>query len=581
MERSRARARANQNVPLFSEPIFGANSHRYIGASHSRRSNVSRSQYENTILRNLDSYFSITTLGTNFTTEILAGIVQFLVCMYILKMNPIYLKEADMNESSVYFATCVTAGFGSIMMGLFAGVPIVVAPGMSMNTYFTWVLVKELGLPWQTALGYSFCQAVFMLIISVICIRTGLLMALTDSFRIGVSIGIGIFLARIGFSLMDLTEEVHSTLHITSNTYIGLATLLLIAVLDYHFSRTRKIPKALAYILCILGSILAAVVYGLIHTRIETGSIAWSDFRPVSLPNPRPTLLQLSFLHFELTAIYVIPILTITHLIDSGCTALALLEQAYLVGYSAPTQPTTQFGMTSPNNELVPEETLPNEDIYYVTWTETTKRLDPNHTNVNFDNQNSATGGQVGVSLQLMAKSTRTRNVLIIDSISAGIGALLGTSTTTCYMESSIGIYLGARTGIAAIVAGMCFIPCIFFENLMMNVPKVGTGAALILTGFSLFPLIRHLELEDLSESVPALFAALYIPIGKSIGNGAALSYLGLCAFKVLTGQLKVWKWDVWMTRTIWVVLVIATVMGMLVTSDLVFHLAFGKSEVS
>src|SRR5882724_11572924 len=121
--------------------------------------------------RTLERYFHFRELGATWRTEILAGFTTFITMAYIVFVNPAILSKTGMPIAAVTAATCLCAAFGSILMGLFARYPIALAPGMGLNAYFTYTVVKGMGVPWETALGAVFLSGVAFLLLTVLGIR--------------------------------------------------------------------------------------------------------------------------------------------------------------------------------------------------------------------------------------------------------------------------------------------------------------------------------------------------------------------------------------------------------------------------
>src|SRR5271170_6238272 len=148
----------------------------------------------------LERYFEFKKLNTTWKTEILAGITTFITMAYIVFVNPAILKDAGMPVPAVFAATCLAAAFGSILMGAFARYPIALAPGMGLNAYFTYTVVKGMGVPWQTALGCVFLSGVAFLILTVTGVRQLIISAVPRSLFAAVAGGIGLFIAFIGLA---------------------------------------------------------------------------------------------------------------------------------------------------------------------------------------------------------------------------------------------------------------------------------------------------------------------------------------------------------------------------------------------
>src|SRR5438132_196301 len=146
----------------------------------------------------LERYFEFQRLNTSWRTEILAGITTFITMVYIVFVNPSILKDAGMPVAGVFAATCLSAAIASILMGAFARYPIALAPGMGLNAYFTYTVVKGMGVPWETALGAVFLSGVAFLILTIAGIRQWIIAAIPPSLYAAVSAGIGLFIAFIG-----------------------------------------------------------------------------------------------------------------------------------------------------------------------------------------------------------------------------------------------------------------------------------------------------------------------------------------------------------------------------------------------
>jgi AGZA family xanthine/uracil permease-like MFS transporter len=146
----------------------------------------------------LERYFEFAALGTNWRTEILAGVTTFVTMAYIIFVNPSILQETGMPFQAVMAATCVSAAIGSLVMGIFARYPIALAPGMGLNAYFTYSVVKGLGVPWTVALGAVFLSGVIFLILTIFGIRQLIVSAIPPELYAAVASGIGLFIAVIG-----------------------------------------------------------------------------------------------------------------------------------------------------------------------------------------------------------------------------------------------------------------------------------------------------------------------------------------------------------------------------------------------
>ena len=184
----------------------------------------------------LEQYFQFKALETNWRTEILAGFTTFMTMAYIIFVNPSILHEAGIPLPAATAATCISAAAGSLLMGVFARYPIALAPGMGLNAYFTYVVVKGMGIPWQAALGAVFLSGVVFLVLTIFGVRQLIISAIPPQLYAAVAAGVGLFIALIGFRNSGIIIPSASTTVTLGNlrqpaTALALFGLMLIAVL--------------------------------------------------------------------------------------------------------------------------------------------------------------------------------------------------------------------------------------------------------------------------------------------------------------------------------------------------------------
>jgi AGZA family xanthine/uracil permease-like MFS transporter len=216
----------------------------------------------------LEHYFEFKQLGTNWRTEILAGVTTFVTMAYIIFVNPSILHEAGMPFKAVVAATCFCAAFGSIAMGVFARYPIALAPGMGLNAYFTYTVVKGMGIPWEAALGAVFLSGIAFLILTFLGIRQVIVEAIPGELYAAVAAGIGLFIATIGLRNAGIVVASPATLVTLGNlrdknTLLAIFGLVVIAAL-----LARGVRGAM--LIGILTTTLVAALAGLIKWSPET-----------------------------------------------------------------------------------------------------------------------------------------------------------------------------------------------------------------------------------------------------------------------------------------------------------------------
>ncbi len=218
--------------------------------------------------KRLETYFEFARLGTNWRTEILAGVTTFLTMAYIVLVNPAVLHDAGVPLPAVTAATCLSAAFGSILMGIVARYPIALAPGMGLNAYFTYTVCIKMHVPWQTALGAVFLSGIIFLALTAVGIRQMILRAIPHQLYAAVAGGIGLFIAFIGFQHAGLVVRDPNTLVGMGNIRNPTAYLALIGLILMVALEVRKVK----------GSILIGV--------LAVTGIAWAFHMVTWTPSP-------------------------------------------------------------------------------------------------------------------------------------------------------------------------------------------------------------------------------------------------------------------------------------------------------
>jgi adenine/guanine/hypoxanthine permease len=274
----------------------------------------------------LNRFFALAAHGSSARTEIVAGLTTFLTMAYIVVVNPLILGEAGMPVAGVAAATCLAAGFGSILMGLISNYPIALAPGMGLNAYFTYTVVKGMGLPWQTALGCVFISGVAFLLLTFAGIRQLIISAVPRSLFAAVGGGVGLFIAFIGLSDAGVIVAKQGTMvglgSLTSPTAaISMLGLLIIAALQ-----TRGVKGAM-----LIGILLTAAVawmFGLAH--FAPGAYSLRDLSSAAFKLDVPAALNMKG-GFGLSLIEIIFVFLFVDLFDNVGTLVAVTTRAGLV----------------------------------------------------------------------------------------------------------------------------------------------------------------------------------------------------------------------------------------------------------
>ncbi len=271
-------------------------------------------------------FFDLDGHGTTVRTELFAGLTTFLTMAYIVVVNPLVLGAAGMPVAGVAVATCVSAGFGSILMGLLSNYPLALAPGMGLNAYFTYTVVKTLGLPWQVALGCVFLSAVAFLLLTLTGVRRLIMDAIPRSLFAAVSGGIGLFIAFIGLKsagiiVSDPDTAVTLGKLVSSTVALGLLGLLIIAVLQ-----ARAVKSAM--LLGILGTAAVAWILGL--ARFTPSSYHLADLSATAFRLDIPAALSLKG-GIGLSLVEIVFVFLFVDLFDNVGTLMAVTKRAGLV----------------------------------------------------------------------------------------------------------------------------------------------------------------------------------------------------------------------------------------------------------
>jgi AGZA family xanthine/uracil permease-like MFS transporter len=271
------------------------------------------------VRQRLERYFEFAELGANWRTEILAGVTTFVTMAYIIFVNPSILHEAGMPFAGVVAATCLSAGLGSILMGAFARYPIALAPGMGLNAYFTYVVVKGMGIPWQVALGAVFLSGLLFLVLTLGGVIRQVVRSIPTELYSSIAAGIGLLLALIGFRNSGIIVASPSTTVAMGNlrephTLLALAGLLGIAAL-----LARGVKGAM--LIGILGTTALGAVFGLLEWKPQM--YRFSDIASTSFQLDLPHALELGFIEIVFVFFFI-------DLFDNVGTLVAVGKKARL-----------------------------------------------------------------------------------------------------------------------------------------------------------------------------------------------------------------------------------------------------------
>ena len=446
----------------------------------------------------MDKFFGIKKTGSTVRTELIAGVTTFFTMAYIMFVNPSILSLTGMSWDGVFVATILATAIGTLIMGLVARVPYAVAPGMGLNAFFTFTVCFALGFKWQEAMAMVFICGIINVIITVTKIRKSIIKAIPHSLQLAIGGGIGLFIAYIGIKnagFLKFTSDPLKNIVLPDGTVIADSSIVPALV---NFAK----PGA---ILALIGVIIIVVLMMLkIKGSILIGIVA-------------TTLIGIPL------GVTVIP----DQLIDvSRVGAIKDVAFAFFgsVGFS------TMFNDPS--------------KIFLVIITILAFSLSDT-----FDTIGTfiGTGRKSGIFDEADEKALQSSSgfkskmdkALFADSTATSIGALLGTSNTTTYVESAAGISVGGRTGLTAVVVAVLFLLCLPFASLFGIVPAQATAPALIIVGIMMAESFAGIKWNDLEEAIPAFFTVTIMTFAYNISYGIAAGFIFYCLVKIFRGKFK------------------------------------------
>ena len=428
----------------------------------------------------LEKVFKLKENNTNVKTEITAGITTFMTMAYILAVNPSILGDAGMDSTAVLLATCIASFIGTACMALMANMPFALSAGMGLNAYFTYTVVLGFGYSWQVALLAVFIEGLIFIVLSLTNVREAIFNSIPLSLKHAVSVGIGLFIAFIGLQNAGLSINNDSTLvtivSFTDNfTTSGISALLAII---------GTFLIAVLYIKKVKGSILI----GILATWI-LGIICQLTGLYVSTPDAG---------YYSL-----IPTFAMTDFTKLGET----FGQCFNV----------DLGSVGIVNFIIVIFSFLFVDMF------------------------DTLGTLIGVSskagmLDKNGRLPKIKSALLADAVATTAGAVLGTSTTTTYVESSAGVAESGRTGLTAMITAFLFLISMFFAPVFIAVPSFATAPALIIVGFLMFSNVTKIKFDEKNfvSSIPAYLCIIAMPLFYSISEGISIGVISYVVINLI-----------------------------------------------
>ncbi len=419
--------------------------------------------------------FKLKENNTTASIEVMAGITTFMTMAYILIVNPDILSAAGMSWNAVFTATVLASIIGTLCMGLFANYPFALAPGMGLNAFFAFTVASRYG--WQMALVAVFIEGVIFILLSFFNVREAIFDSIPKNLKSAVSVGIGLFIAFIGFKNAGIIVQNPATAVGLGDLRSPAVYLSLVGIIISVVMVIKKVKGALLF--GILSTYVLGVIFQLIGIYVPNPEAGLYSLLPTSIISMPPSLA--GFTLFDAMA---------------GLGQINILDLAVVVF------------------------TFLFVDVF------------------------DTIGTLIGVStkakmLDKNGKLPRIKQALLADAVGTTVGAVLGTSTVTTYIESAAGVAEGARTGLASVATAACFALALLFSPLFSVIPAFATAPALIVVGVFMMESVTSIDFSDFSEGVPAFMAIVMMPFASGISDGLIFGVLSYVLLKALTGKAK------------------------------------------
>ena len=433
----------------------------------------------------LEKLFKLKQHNTTAKTEIVAGVTTFMTMAYILAVNPDLLAAAGMDKNGVFVATCLASFIGTMCMAIFSNYPFALAPGMGLNAFFAFSVCGIMGYPWQVALAAVFVEGIIFIVLSLFNVREIIFNAIPTSLKRAVSVGIGLFIAFIGMQNSKI---------VVSNAATKVSFFSLEAVPGATFN-----DAGIAMILAVLGVLITAIlVIKNVKGNILIGILAtWGigillQVAGVYVPNPEAGYFDLLpnfagglafsgfpkvFGHLDFSKVFTVEFIVIVF-------SFLFVDLFDTLG--------TLIGVSNKANMLDKDGKLP-----------------------------------------------KIKGALMADAVATTAGAVLGTSTTTTFVESAAGVTEGGRTGLTSATTAILFGLALFISPIFLAIPSFATAPALIVVGFYMLNEVGSIDFKDFASGIPAFICIIAMPFCYSISEGIAMGVISFVVLHLFGGKDK------------------------------------------
>ncbi len=425
-----------------------------------------------------EKWFKLKEHGTSVRTEILAGITTFLAMAYILAVNPGYFEAIGVYKPAIFMATAISAAIATICMAFFANYPVALASGMGLNAFFVYTVCLDMGYSYQVALTAVFIEGIIFMLLSLFKFREALVNKIPKNLKFGITAGIGLFITIIALLNSKVIVSDPATTVALGDLSSAPVILSIVGLLIIGVLQHKKVPGG------ILIGIIATWVIGIIVQLIGWACGA-NIFDTVLYPTLTWDAIKSNFaapVMFNFDFGFIVK--------DVFAFAIVVFTFLYTDIFDTVG---TLIGVTQKAGLTKEDGTLPNA------------------------------GG-----------------ALMADAVGTVVGACLGTSTVTSYVESSAGVAAGGKTGLTALTTGVMFLVAIVFAPIFLAIPSFATTPAMIYVGLLMLSAIKNMDFEgDIADVIGGFLAVIMMPFAYSIATGIMFGIVSWVILKVLTGKAK------------------------------------------
>ena len=437
----------------------------------------------------LEKVFKLSENKTDAKTEILAGITTFMTMAYILAVNPSILSATGMDSGAVFTATALAAFIGTLLMAIFANYPFALAPGMGLNAYFAYTVVLGMGYSWEYALTAVFAEGIIFILLSATNVREAIFNAIPQNLKAAVSVGIGLFIAFIGLQ--------------NAKIVIGGSTLLQLFSVD-KYNEVNGVSASFNDVgITVLLAIIGIIVTGILVVKNIKGNILWGIL-----------ITWLLGIICQFTGLYVPNA-------DQGFySLLPNFSNGLSIPSLSPIFCKLDFSGIFSLNFIVILFAFLFVDLF------------------------DTIGTLIGVSakadmLDENGKLPRIKGALMADAVATTVGAVIGTSTTTTFVESASGVSEGGRTGLTSVTTAILFGLSLFLSPIFLAIPSFATAPALVIVGLYMLTNVTNIDFNDMSEAIPCYVCIIAMPFFYSISEGISMGVITYVALNLITGKAK------------------------------------------